>query len=139
MFCIKCGAQLPDDVLVCDACGADLNEEVKGITAPIEVVEAEKVDNNECLHSFSNMDFEEDKDAQKQLKKARRLADASLGTGIAAVSFLILGVVAIPMLWFLWFVSFMLGIASFVLAFLSKRTMYELMFNDLYDLQVKKV
>ncbi len=139
MFCIKCGAQLPDDVFVCDACGTDLNEEVKGISSTVETVEAEKVDNNECLHSFNNMDYEEDKDAQKQFKKARRFADASLGTGIAAVSFLILGVVAIPMFWFLWFVAFMLGIASFVLAFLSKRSMYELMFNDLYDLQVKKV
>ncbi len=139
MFCIKCGAQLPDDVLVCEACGADLNEEVKGISATIETVEAEKVDNNECLHSFNNMDYEEDKAAKKQLKKARRLADASLGTGIAAVSFLILGVVLIPFFWFLWFVAFMLGIASFVLAFLSKRSMYELLFNDLYELQIKKV
>ena len=139
MFCIKCGAQMSDDVFVCEACGADLNEEVKAIPAAVEVVEAEKVDNSECRHSFNNMDYEEDKVAQKQLKKARRLADASLGTGIAAVSFLILGVVLIPFFWFLWFFAFMLGITSFLLAFLSKRSMYELLPNDLYDVQVKKV
>ena len=46
MFCIKCGAQLTDDVLVCDACGTDLNEEVKGVSATVKTVEAEKVDNN---------------------------------------------------------------------------------------------
>ncbi len=141
MFCIKCGTQLPDDVTVCDSCGTDLSEELKKIPLTDEVVEVvtEQPAENECLHSFNNMDYEEDIIAKKQLKKARRLADASLGTGIAAVSFLILGVVLIPLFWFLWFLAFMLGIASFVLSFLSKRAMYELMFNDLYEMQIKKV
>ncbi len=143
MFCIKCGAQLQDNVTVCDSCGADLSEELKNIplneeTTAVEV-ETEQPTENECLHSFNNMDYEEDIVAKKQLKKARRLADASLGTGIAAVSFLILGVVLIPLFWFLWFFAFMLGIATFVLSFLSKRAMYELMFNDLYEMQIKKV
>lgn len=141
MFCIKCGTQLPDDVTVCDSCGTDLSEELKKIPVTDEVVEVitQQPAENECLHSFNNMDYEEDIIAKKQLKKARRLADASLGTGIAAVSFLILGVVLIPLFWFLWFLAFMLGIASFVLSFLSKRAMYELMFNDLYEMQIKKV
>ncbi len=143
MFCIKCGAQLPDDITLCSSCGADLKEELKCIPANNE---NDAVENNteqsaegECLHSFNNMNYEEDITAQKQLKKARRLADATLGTGIAAVSLLILGVVLIPFFWFLWFFAFMLGMASFVLSFLSKRAMYELMYNDLYELQIKKV
>ena len=141
MFCIKCGTQLPDDVTVCDSCCTDLSEELKKIPLTDEVVEVvtQQPAENECLHSFNNMDYEEDIIAKKQLKKARRLADASLGTGIAAVSFLILGVVLIPLFWFLWFLAFMLGIASFVLSFLSKRAMYELIFNDLYEMQIKKV
>ncbi len=165
MFCIKCGAQLPEGVVVCESCGINLDEELNVLKNPakeetkalkdtaeiadvtVAVVEdtteveiiPEQPKETECLHSFNNMDYEEDKVAQKQLKKARRLADASLGTGIAAVAFLILGVVLMPLFWFLWFAAFMLGIASFVLSFLSKRAMYELMFNDLYDLQVKKV
>ncbi len=141
MFCIKCGAQLPDDVTVCNSCGADLDEELKNIPLTEEIVEVAEVQSteNECLHSFDNVDYEEDVIAQKQLKKARRLADASLGTGIAAVSFFVLGVVLLPLFWFLWFFAFMLGIASFVLSFLSKRAMYELMYNDLYEVQIKKV
>ena len=162
MFCIKCGTQLPEGEVVCSSCGTDLDVELNGLknteNEKTEVVnentteiteESEKVaevevipePSNEynCLHSFNGMDYETDKLAQKQLKKARRLADASLGTGIAAVVFLIMGVVLTPLFWFLWFVAFLLGIASFVLSFLSKRAMYELMFNDLYDLQVKKV
>lgn len=143
MFCIKCGTQLQEDTTVCESCGADMNEELKSVQLTDETnaveVEAEPVTENECLHSFNNMDYEEDILAKKQLKKARRLADASLGTGIAAVSFLILGVVLIPLFWFLWFFAFMLGIATFVLSFLSGRAMYELTFNDLYELQIKKI
>lgn len=162
MFCIKCGTQLPEGEVVCNSCGTNLDEELNGLKntqneksepvrentteiteeseklAEIEVIPEPSNECN-CLHSFNGMDYETDKLAQKQLKKARRFADASLGTGIAAVVFLIMGVVLTPLFWFLWFAAFLLGIASFVLSFLSKRAMYELMFNDLYDLQVKKV
>lgn len=142
MFCIKCGAQLPDDIALCSACGADLKEELKSISvwdAESVATVPEQSAQPECLHSFNNMNYEEDLIAKKQLKKARRLADATLGTGIAAICLLILGVVLIPLFWFLWFFAFMLGIASFVLSFLSKRAMYELMYNDLYEMQIKKV
>lgn len=158
MFCIKCGTEIKSDTGICDNCGTDLNEELKQLAVYCDDVkstvitdenvieeqtgEAEKEEQThktECLHTYNNMDYEEDIIAKKQLKKARRLADASLGTGIAAVTFLILGVVLIPLFWFLWFVAFMLGIASFLLSFLSSRAMYELMHNDLYEIQVKKV
>lgn len=144
MFCFKCGAKLQDDATVCEACGADFSEEIKTITKPPEasenfVDETAQDQSRESLHSFGNMDYEEDIVAKKQLRKARRLADASLGTGIAAVCFLVLGVVLIPFFWFLWFVTFMLSIASFVLSFLSSRAMYELFNNDLYEIQIKKV
>ncbi len=157
MFCIKCGTEIKSDTGICDNCGIDMNEEIKNVAAydnetekvvVTEPTEEKKTEGQiaeqqlvgtDCLHSYNNMDYEEDIIAKKQLKKARRLADASLGTGIAAVTFLILGVVLIPLFWFLWFVAFMLGIASFVLSFLSSRAMYELMHNDLYEIQVKKV
>ena len=139
MFCIRCGAQLPDNALFCGVCGADFNKELRNIPVAVEKVEVEKVGNLECLHPYNNMDYEEDKVAKKQLRRARRLADSSLGIGIAAVSFLLLGVLLIPTLPLFWFGAFMLGIISFLLAFLSKRSMYELLPNDLYEVQTKKV
>ena len=71
MFCIKCGAQLQEDTTVCESCGADMNEELKSVqlTDEINVVDAEPVTENECLHSFNNMDYEEDIVAKKQLKQ----------------------------------------------------------------------
>lgn len=146
MFCIKCGSELSEGVYICENCGTDMNEEMKfsvkeNSESVMKTVEAEPVDEvkADCAHSYNNMDYEEDIVAKKQLKKARRLADATFGTGIAAVSFVILGVVLLPFFWFLWFIAFMLGISSFVLSFLSKRAMYEFTFNDLYDIQVKKI
>ncbi|MBQ8183489.1 MAG: zinc ribbon domain-containing protein [Clostridia bacterium] len=146
MFCIKCGFELADGVYICENCGADMNDEIRiSLNADAEpvtqAVEAEIIDEvkNDCSHPYNTMDYENDIAAKKQLKKARRLSDAAFGTGIAAVGFIILGVVLFPLFWFLWFVAFMLGISSFVLSFLSGRAMYEFAYNDLYAVQIKKI
>ncbi len=153
MFCAKCGTEMLEDSTVCEVCGTKVKARIVDNTDPTtvetnseeavvevndnsvektEVVESEK---NVVPHPYSLMDYEQDIEAQKQLKKARRLADAAFGTGLAAVAFLIFGIFFA----LLWVLVLILGIATFVLAFLSKRAMFELLEDELYDMQVRKI